>query len=54
MKETTILFVGSTMFKTNNEIKLEGDWLKALCLILNMRDKRKRDKIVEKYSQEHK
>lgn len=52
MKETTILFVGNTMFKNNNEIPLTGDWLKALCLILRMRDNRKVDKTVEKFSQE--
>ena len=50
MKETTIMFVGNTMFKNNNEIPLTGDWLKALCLILKMRDNRKVDKTVEKYA----
>jgi hypothetical protein len=53
MKETTIMFVGNTMFTSNNEIKLEGDWLKALCLILRMRDNRAVDKTVEKFSEVH-
>lgn len=52
MKETTIKFIGNTMFKNNNEIPLTGDWLKALRLILRMRDNRKVNKTVEKFSQE--
>jgi hypothetical protein len=51
MKETTIMFVGNTMFMSNTDIKLEGDWLKALCIILRMRDNRNIDKVVDKYSE---
>lgn len=53
MKETTIMFVGDIMFKNNDEIRLEGDWLKALCLILRMKDNRAVDKTVEKFSEVH-
>lgn len=51
MKETTIMFVGNTMFTSNNEIKLEGDWLKALCIILKMRNNRAVNKTVEKFAE---
>lgn len=53
MKETSIMFVGDTMFKNNNEIPLTGDWLKALSLILRMRDNRAVDRTVKKFSEVH-